>query len=181
MQLREIMTHEVEVIDPDATLEAASEKMTASNISALPVCDGRQLVGILTERDLIGRATAETRDLQTTRVREVMTTDLLSCFEDQESTEALRLIQERQIGYLAVLSHDQRFVGIVSLRNVAKPQREEELVGSAIRSSAAAASPWFHYAGAAKASMERDSTNPPFYSRRQISYRWGRTQGNISN
>jgi len=133
MQLREIMTHEVEVIDPDATLEAASQKMTTSNISALPVCDGQQLVGILTERDLIGRATAQTRDPWTTRVREVMTTDLLSCFEDQESTEALRLMQERQIPHLAVLSRDQRLVGIISLRDIVKPQDEEALAGSAIR------------------------------------------------
>ena len=133
MQLREIMTHEVEVIHPDATLEAASQKMIASNISALPVYDGQQLVGILTERDLIGRATAKTRDPQTTTVREVMTTDLLSCFEDQESTEALRLMQERQIRHLAVLSRDQRLIGIISLRDVAKLQHEEELAGSAIR------------------------------------------------
>jgi CBS domain-containing protein len=133
MQVREIMTHEVEVIHPDVTLETASQKMRASNTSALPVCDGQQLVGILTERDLIGRATAKARNPQTAIVREVMTTDLLSCFEDQESTEALRLMQERQIRHLAVLSRDQRLVGIISLRDVAKPQHEEELAGSAIR------------------------------------------------
>jgi CBS domain-containing protein len=133
MQLREIMTHEVEVIGPDATLEAASQKMSASNISALPVCDGQQLVGILTERDLIRRASVQARAPQTATVREVMTTDLLSCFEDQQDTEALRLIQERQIRHLAVLSRDQRLIGIISLRDVVKPQHEEELAGSAIR------------------------------------------------
>jgi CBS domain-containing protein len=62
-----------------------------------------------------------------------MTTDLLSCFEDQEDREALRLMQERQIHHLAVLSRDQRLVGIISLRDVAKPQQEEELAGNAIR------------------------------------------------
>jgi CBS domain-containing protein len=133
MQVKEIMTHEVEVSHPDAALEAASQRMRASNISAIPVCDGQQLVGILTERDLIGRATAKARNPQTATVREVMTTDLLSCFEDQESTEALRLMQERKIRHLAVLSRDQRLVGIISLLDVAKPQHEEELAGSAIR------------------------------------------------
>jgi CBS domain-containing protein len=132
MQLREIMTQEVEVVHPDATLEAASQKMSASNIGALPVCDGQQLVGILTERDLIRRASVQARAPQTALVREVMTTDLLSCFEDQQDTEALRLMQERQIRHLAVLSRDQRLIGIISLRSVAKPQHEEELTGSAI-------------------------------------------------
>jgi CBS domain-containing protein len=133
MQLREIMTHEVEVIHPDATLEAASQKMSASNIIVLPVCDGEQLVGILTERDLIRRATVQARAPQTATVREVMTTDLLSCFDDQQDTEALQLIQERQIRHLAVFNREQRLVGIISLRDAANSEHEEELAGSAIR------------------------------------------------
>jgi CBS domain-containing protein len=133
MQLMEIMTHEVEVIHPDATLEVASQKMNESNANALPVCDGQQLVGILTQHDLIRRASVQARAPQTALVREVMTTDLLSCYEDQQDSEVLRLMQERQVHHLAVLSRDQRLVGIISLRGVAKRQHEEELAGSAIR------------------------------------------------
>jgi CBS domain-containing protein len=133
MQLREIMTHEVEVVHPDARLEAASQKMSESNTSALPVCDGQQLVGILTQNDLIRRASVQARAPQTALVREVMTTDLLSCFEDQQDSEVLRLMQERQIHHLAVLSRDRRLVGIISLQGVAKRRHEEELAGSTIR------------------------------------------------
>jgi CBS domain-containing protein len=133
MQLMEIMTHEVDVIHPDATLEAASEKMSESNTSALPVCDGQQLVGVLTQHDLIRRASVQARAPQTALVREVMTTDLLSCFEDQQDSEVLQLMQERQIHHLAVLSRDRRLVGIISLRGVAERRHEEELAGSAIR------------------------------------------------
>jgi CBS domain-containing protein len=133
MQLMEIMTHEVEVIHPDATLEAASQKMNESNASALPVCDGQQLVGILTQHDLMRRASVQARAPQTALVREVMTTDLLSCFEDEQDSEVLRLMQERQIHHLAVLSRDRRLVGIISLRGVAERRHEEELAGSAIR------------------------------------------------
>jgi CBS domain-containing protein len=133
MQLMEIMTHEVDVIHPDATLEAASEKMSESNTSALPVCDGQQLVGVLTQHDLIRRASVQARAPQTALVREVMTTDLLSCFEDQQDSEVLRLMQERQVHHLAVLSRDRRLVGIISLRGVAERRHEEELAGSAIR------------------------------------------------
>lgn len=133
MQVMEIMTHEVEVIHPDATLEVASQKMNESNASALPVCDGQQLVGILTQQDLIRRASVQARAPQTALVREVMTTDLLSCFEDQQDSEVLRLMQERQIHHLAVLSRDRRLVGIISLRGVAERRHEEELAGSAIR------------------------------------------------
>jgi CBS domain-containing protein len=97
------------------------------------VCDGHRVVGILTERDLMARGTAEGRDPKTTSLREVMTPELIACVEDQEGADALRLRQERQIRHLAVLSRDQRLVGIVSLRDVVTPVREGELAGSAVR------------------------------------------------
>ena len=107
--------------------------MRTSNIGALPVCDGNQLVGILTERDLMARATAEGYDPKTVKVRGVMTAEVLSCFEDQDSTTAVQLMHERQIRHLAVLGQDQRLVGVISLRDVAAPRSGEELAGSAIR------------------------------------------------
>src|SRR5919201_2211202 len=125
MQLRELMTQEVEIICPDATLQEAAQRMRASNIGAVPVCEGNQIVGILTERDLMVQATAEGRDPKTTRVREVMTPELITCFEDQESTEAMRLMHQRRLRHLAVLSRDQRLVGIISLRDLEMPSGEE--------------------------------------------------------
>jgi CBS domain-containing protein len=77
MELREMMTQWVEVIGPDATLQEAAQQMRASNLGAPPVCDGTRIVGILTERDLTGRAAAEGRDPKATRVREVTTPELL--------------------------------------------------------------------------------------------------------
>jgi CBS domain-containing protein len=133
MRLREIMTQEVEIIGLDATLQEAAQQMRASNVGAVPVCEGHRVVGILSERDLMGRAVAEGRDPKTTRVREVMTAELITCFEDQESGEAMRVMHERQLRHLAVLSRDQRLVGIVSRRDLAMPGGEQPLAGSAIR------------------------------------------------
>jgi CBS domain-containing protein len=133
MQLREIMTQEVEIIGLDATLQEAAQQMRASNIGAVPVCEDKRIVGILSERDLMGRAIAEGRDPKTTRVREVMTPELITCFEDQDSGEAMRVMRERRLRHLAVVSRDQRLVGIISLRDLAMPSGEERLAGSAIR------------------------------------------------
>ena len=57
MKLREIMTDNVEVIHPDDTLQIAAEKIRDRDIGFLPVCDGDRLIGVLTDRDLITRAT----------------------------------------------------------------------------------------------------------------------------
>lgn len=133
MRISELMTEEMEIIDPEASLQEAAQRMQACNTGALPVCEGTHLVGILTERDIVTRAIAAGRDPKTTRVREVMTSDPITCFADPEITVATRLMHERQIRHLVVLSRDQRLVGILSLRDVPMPGGAEVLTGRAIR------------------------------------------------
>jgi CBS domain-containing protein len=67
MQLKDIMTRDVEVIHPDATIQEAARQMRGLDLGPLPVCDGDRLVGMLTDRDITVRATAEGRDPKTTR------------------------------------------------------------------------------------------------------------------
>ena len=97
MLLRDVMTRHVEVIHPDATLREAAQKMKTLDVGPVPVCDGERLQGMLTDRDITIRATAEGRDPNTTRVRDVMTPDMVYCFEDQDVREAARIMEERQI------------------------------------------------------------------------------------
>jgi CBS domain-containing protein len=113
------MTLHVEVIHPDATLHEAAEKMKSLDVGPIPVCDGDRLVGMVTDRDITVRATAEGRDPNTTRVRDVMTPDIIYCFEDQDVEEAARIMGEQQIRRLVVLNRDKRLVGIVSLGDLA--------------------------------------------------------------
>lgn len=62
MQLKDVMTHDVEVVRPDATLAEAAERMKSLDVGPLPVCDGDRLVGMLTDRDITTRATAAGRE-----------------------------------------------------------------------------------------------------------------------
>jgi len=127
MQLKEVMTRHVEVVHPDDTVHAAAEKMKQLDIGPLPVCDGDRLVGMLTDRDITVRATAEGHDPKKVQVRDVMTPDIIYCFEDQEVHEAARIMQEQQIRRLVVLNRDKRLVGIVSLGDLAVHTGEEDL------------------------------------------------------
>jgi CBS domain-containing protein len=119
MQVLEIMTPNVEVIRPEATLKEAAEKMSRLDIGPLPVCDGDQLVGMLTDRDITVRAVAAGRDPNTTQVAEVMTPEVVYCFADQEVEEAAKMMERFQIRRVPVLGHDQRLVGIVALADIA--------------------------------------------------------------
>jgi CBS domain-containing protein len=127
MVLREIMTTHVEVVHPEATLKEAAQKMKALDVGPIPVCDGDRLQGMLTDRDITVRATAEGRDPNTTKVREVMTPDVVYCFEDQDVREAADIMEEKQIRRLVVLNRDKRLVGIVSLGDLATQTGDAEL------------------------------------------------------
>jgi CBS domain-containing protein len=106
--------------------------MDALKVGPLPVCDGDRLGGMLTDRDITVRATAAGLDPKTTRVRDVMTDEVLYCFEDQNTDEAARIMAEQQIRRLVILNRDKRLVGIVSLGDVAVQTGDDRLSGEVL-------------------------------------------------
>ena len=121
MKLKDIMTREVEVIDPKSSLKDAAQKMRIRDIGFLPVYDGDQILGVVTDRDIIVRSTAEGTDPDTSLGRDFITTPAVSCFDDQDVEEAARLMEEHQIRRVIVLSRDDnRLVGVVSLGDIAR-------------------------------------------------------------
>jgi CBS domain-containing protein len=132
MQLREVMTPNVEVITPEATIQAAAEKMRDLDIGLLPVCEGERLVGVVSDRDITVRGVAEGRGPVTTQVREVMTPDAIYGFDDQDVAEAARRMEQYQIRRLPVLNRHKRLVGMVSLGDLAIHPGQQPLVGEVL-------------------------------------------------
>src|SRR5262245_56394299 len=114
MLVKDVMTRHAECVGPDVTLQEAAARMRDLDVGSLPICENDRLVGIVTDRDIAVRATAQGLDPRTARAREVMTPDIVWCFEDEDVTEAARLMKENQIRRLAVLDRNKRLVGIVS-------------------------------------------------------------------
>lgn len=124
MLVRDVMTWEVQPIHPGATVEAAAQRMKDYDIGMLPVCEGSRLVGVVTDRDIVVRAIARGVDPKTATVLDAMTDHIVCCYEDQDVTEATRLMEERQIRRIAVLDRRERLVGIVTLRDLAQGLRD---------------------------------------------------------
>jgi CBS domain-containing protein len=142
MQVKEVMTRGVECTRPAASLQEAARKMRDLDVGPLPVCgDNDRLVGMLTDRDITIRAVAEGQDPKTARVQDVMTPDITYCFEDQDLTEASRLMEQNQIRRLVVLNRDKRLVGIVSLGDLAVKTGNERLSGEALEQVSEPAQP----------------------------------------
>ena len=119
MQLREIMTRDVEVIRPETPVSDAAQKMRSLDLGALPVCEGQRLVGMVTDRAITIRATAYGDDPNTTPVRSYVSSDLICCFEDQDVKEAEQLMRQRRVRRLPVLTREKQVAGMVALDDLA--------------------------------------------------------------
>ena len=121
MKVSEIMTREVAIIQPDDTLYMAAQKMRDRDIGFLPVCDGTSLMGVLSDRDITIRAFADGMDINVMLGRDLMTAPAIYVFDDQDVTEAAKIMGENQIRRLVVLSREgERLVGVISLGDLAR-------------------------------------------------------------
>jgi CBS domain-containing protein len=118
MKVSELMTRDVRVVGPDVTLQHAAETMAKLDAGALPVGEKDQLVGMITDRDIAVRGIAKGMGPKT-KVRDVMTSDVKYCFDDQEVDEATENMGEIQVRRLPVVNRSKRLVGILSLGDIA--------------------------------------------------------------
>lgn len=126
MLVRDVMTRRVDLVAPHASLVIAAKKMRDLDIGSLPVSEGGQLMGMITDRDMVVRSLAEGQDGNSVTVRETMSTHVFSCFEDQPVEEAAELMAKHQVQRLPVINRRNRLVGIVSRSDLSevRPKRK---------------------------------------------------------
>jgi putative phosphoribosyl transferase len=117
--ISEVMTRDVTVVSPQDSIQRAAQLMRDLNVGALPVCDGQKLQGMITDRDITIRATAGGQSPDQVKVQEVMTDDIMWCYEDQTVGEVLQHMGDSQIRRIPVVSRDKELVGMVSLGDIA--------------------------------------------------------------
>jgi CBS domain-containing protein len=144
MQIREIMTREVDVIRPDASVRDAALKMKELDVGAIPVCDGQKLAGLVTDRDITVRAVAEGRDPSEVQVAEVMSADIAYCFEDETIEQAANLMESKQIRRLPILDRNKQLAGIISLGDISvrtEGSRQKDLAAESLEEISEPAKP----------------------------------------
>jgi CBS domain-containing protein len=119
MQVCEIMTREVETIAPDASIQHAASAMEQAGVGSLPVCQGRRLVGAITDRDIVVRGVATGASPLDMQVRDCMSEDIAYAYEDEDTEAVLSRMRVLQIRRLAVLDRQKNLVGIVALGDIA--------------------------------------------------------------
>ncbi len=133
MQIRDIMTRDIEAISAEATIKDAAQKMKVFDIGILPVVDDDQLVGMVTDRDIVVRVVAEGHDPNSARIRDAMTPNVIYCFEDQEVQDAVRIMEDNQVRRLMVLNRNKQPVGILSTGDISVLSDDERLSGELLK------------------------------------------------
>lgn len=118
-KISDVMSHDVTVVRPDDNLQRAAQLMSEGDVGALPVCDGTRLLGMITDRDITIRASAEGRAPEEVRVGEIMSEGVSYCFEDQDVSEVLQQMGEEQVRRLPVLDRNMQLVGMLAMGDLA--------------------------------------------------------------
>jgi CBS domain-containing protein len=116
-------------IDAGLSVRDASRYMTERRIGAVAVLDGDRLAGIVSERDIMGRVVAASRDLDQTHVGDVMTRDLVVARGADSHEDGLRMMKQAGCRHLPVVEGDQ-LVGMVSQRDLLQidlSEKDEEI------------------------------------------------------
>jgi CBS domain-containing protein len=118
-KLSDIMTRDVKVLPPSSTVQEAAEQMRQQDVGSLPVCDGKKLLGMITDRDIAIRSSAKGQDPRSTKITDVMSAEVAWCFDDATVEEATRTMESKQIRRIPVVDRNKELVGIVALADVA--------------------------------------------------------------
>ena len=118
--IRELMTVNPRTVQVGSSVVDAAKLMRGEDSGIAPILDGKELVGVLTDRDIAVRVVAEGRDPVTTAVDEVASQNLVTVDPDQTFEEALRLMEAHRVHHLPVVEEDGRLIGVVTKDVVAR-------------------------------------------------------------
>lgn len=141
MKCSEIMTKNVKTASPSATLNDVACLMRDGDMGAVPIISEGKLVGIVTDRDIVVRAVAEGRPVDSA-VGEAMTTEIFSVSPDDFVFEAIRLMGDKQIRRIPVVNDRGELAGIIAIADVALEMEDEREIAETLEEISSGASFW---------------------------------------
>ncbi|MBZ0274133.1 CBS domain-containing protein [bacterium] len=120
MKIREVMSRQIQYVQPNDTVRTTAEKMREFDVGAIPVIDGENCIGIVTDRDIALRSVAEGYDPMTEQIADIMSAGVVSCLEDDELEKATRIMEQNKVRRLLVVNTQGKPIGVVSMGDIAQ-------------------------------------------------------------
>ena len=118
MQLSEMLVREVQTAAPTTPLLEIARLMRDTNIGFVPIVENQTLIGVVTDRDIIVRAVAESKDAERTPVCDVMSYEVVCCFDDESTEHARELMDAHDVRRLPVINREHRLVGVINMMDL---------------------------------------------------------------
>ena len=141
MRCSEIMTKNVRTATRETSLREAAAMMRDGDVGAVPVVDDGKLVGIVTDRDIVVRGVADGKGADTA-VSEAMTTELFTVAPDDFVFEAIRLMGDKQVRRIPVVSASGELAGIIAMADIALEMEDEREIAETLEEISSGASFW---------------------------------------
>lgn len=115
----EIMTKDIKVCTPHDSVTSAAKIMRDIECGSVPVCEGKEVVGIITDRDIVIQCVAEGKDSNSVHCHDCMSTDVVTCTADTDVHECARMMAQHQIRRIPVVENGE-IVGIIAIGDLAR-------------------------------------------------------------
>jgi CBS domain-containing protein len=112
------LTHVRPEVTPEVTVSETVKVMAAAEIGAIAVKNGKKIVGVFTERDLMKRVVAQDRDPHATLIKEVMTTNIVTVLDSTTVANAAALMRSRRMRHLVIVDGEGDYVGMLAQRHL---------------------------------------------------------------
>ena len=124
-KVREVMTDRPRCVTLETPISEVAQLMESEDIGSLPVLEGDQLAGMITDRDIVVRAIAQGKDPRGMPVREVASRELVTVYADDDLSNALKKMASEQVRRLPVVDEENRLVGVLAQADVALEVKEK--------------------------------------------------------
>jgi len=114
MQIKEIMSKDIEFVELDAPLDEVAQKMRDNDAGAILVGSEDKMVGIITDHDMATKVIADNREPQSIRANDVMSAPVLYCFEDDDVEDVADNMIQKQALRILVVDRNKRAKGVVA-------------------------------------------------------------------
>lgn len=132
---REVMTPEPACCQTTDSIVRVAQLMKTEDVGAVPVVDSsanRRLVGMVTDRDIVLKGVAAGRSVDNSTVKEVMTTDVVTCREDDDVNQAVARMAERQVRRMPVVDGSGTLLGIIAQADIATRVHQDKTTGALV-------------------------------------------------
>lgn len=133
MKVKELLQYQLETIKPETSVYETAKKMRDLNVGAFPVIENGKAVGIVTDRDITLRVTAEKKSPENIKVKDIMSTGIQTIKEDEDVDSCAKLMESKKVRRCVVTDKNNKAIGIVSLHDLALNAKTQELAGKIMR------------------------------------------------